>query len=97
MSLHTAGLQASSIHVHPYTGVLTGRKRVRTWCYIWGWEVHDADAPQEAFNEFFMCGVYVCGVFCMWAARRGSLCVHLAYCIIKAQKLEHRKRKRSLR
>lgn len=40
---------------------------------------------------------YVCGVFCMWAARRGGLCVHLAYCIIKAQKLGHRKRKRSLR
>lgn len=70
MSLHTAGLQASSIHVHPYTGVLTGRKRVRTWCYVWGWEVHDADAPQEAFNEFFMCvGFFVCGL------QEGAACV----------------------
>lgn len=73
MSLHTAGLQASSIHVHPYTGVLTGRKGVRTWSYVWGWEVHDADAPQEAFNEFFMCGVYVYGVFLCVGCKKGRL------------------------
>lgn len=53
--------------------------------------------PPKRPSMNFLCVVCVCvWGFCMWAARRGGLCVHLAYCIIKAQKLGHRKRKRSL-
>lgn len=44
---------------------------------------------------FYVWCVYVCGVF-VCGLQEGAACVHLAYCIIKAQKLGHRKRKRSL-
>lgn len=48
---------------------------------------HCRSPPQEAFNEIFMC---VACVFCV-GCERGCMCVHLAYCIIKAPKLAHRK------
>lgn len=89
ISLYTAGLPTCFNTCAAFYRSLTRREWLDVVLCLGIGGSHCRSPPQEAFNEIFMCGVcvYVCyRVGC----KRGCVCVHLASCIIKAQKLAHR-------